>query len=54
MMMLLLAQWYSKIEIPGIQSKIRIESFFFEQRTMNNEKKKIEWKTKVEQKVNKT
>jgi hypothetical protein len=40
MMMVLLVQWYSRIEIPGIQSRIRIEYFSLEQQTMNNEKAK--------------
>jgi hypothetical protein len=31
---------YNGIKIPGIQSRIRIESIFFEQRTMNDEKAK--------------
>jgi hypothetical protein len=44
---------YNGIEIPGIQSRIRIESFSFEQQTMNNEKAKNRRKTKVEQKMNK-
>jgi hypothetical protein len=38
-----------RIEISGIQSRIRIESFSFQQRT-NNEKQKNQMKTKVEQK----
>jgi hypothetical protein len=33
---------YNGIKIPGIQSRIRIESFSFEQQTMNKEKKRIE------------
>jgi hypothetical protein len=44
---------YSRIEIPGIQSRIRIEYYSFEQQTMNNEKAKNLIKTKVEQKMNK-
>jgi hypothetical protein len=44
---------YNWVEIPGIQSRIRIESFSFEQQTMNNEKAKNQRKTKVEQKMNK-
>jgi hypothetical protein len=52
MMMVLLVQWYSRIEIPGIQSRIRIEYFSFEQQTMNNEKQTNQMKTKVEQKMN--
>jgi hypothetical protein len=31
---------YNRIEIPRIQSRIRIEYFSFEQRTMNKEKAK--------------
>jgi hypothetical protein len=31
---------YNRIQIPGTQSRIRIESFFFEQQTMNNGKAK--------------
>jgi hypothetical protein len=44
---------YNGIEIPEILSRIRIESFFFEQRTLNNEKPK-ELNGKVGQKMNKT
>jgi hypothetical protein len=40
------------IKIPGLQSRIRIESFFFEQRPMNNGKAKELNETKVEQKMN--
>ncbi len=46
MVMVVLVQWYSRIEIPGIQSRIRIESLSFEQWTMKK------WKAK-EQKSNK-
>ncbi len=53
MMMVLLVQWYSRIKIPGIQSRIRIESFFFEQQTMNNEKAKESNKKKSRTKTNK-
>jgi hypothetical protein len=38
MMMVVPVQWYSRyngIEIPGIQSRIRIEYFSFEKQTMN-------------------
>ncbi len=58
MMMVVLVQWYSRyfmyngIEIPGIQSRIRIESVSFEQRTVNNEQQKNQMKTKVEQQMN--
>jgi hypothetical protein len=45
---------YNGIKIPGIQSRIRIEYFSFEQQTMNNEKAKNRMKTKVKQKTNKT
>jgi hypothetical protein len=38
-------------KIPGIQSRIRIESVFFEQSTMNNGKAK-EWKQKLNKKIN--
>jgi hypothetical protein len=31
---------YNGLKISGIQSRIRIESFFFEQRKMNDEKAK--------------
>jgi hypothetical protein len=44
---------FNWIEIPGIQSRIRIESFSFEQQAMNNEKARNRRKIKVEQKVNK-
>jgi hypothetical protein len=43
---------YNGIEIPGIQSRIRIESVSFEQRTVNNEQQKNQMKTKVEQQMN--
>jgi hypothetical protein len=46
MMMVVLVQWFSRIKIPGIQSRIRIASFFFEQRTMNNGKAKELYETK--------
>ncbi len=44
---------YNGIETPGIQSRIRIEYFSFEQQTMNNEKAKNQMETKMEQKTNK-
>jgi hypothetical protein len=50
--MVLRVQWYSRIEIPGIQSRIRIESFFFEQQIMNNEKAKESNKNKSQTKTN--
>jgi hypothetical protein len=43
---------YNGIEMPGVQSRFRIASFFFEQRTMNNEKQKNQMETKVKQKSN--
>jgi hypothetical protein len=54
MMMVLLVKWCSRIEIPGIQSRTRIEYFSFEEQTMNNEKAKNRMKLKIEQKTNKT
>jgi hypothetical protein len=43
---------YIGIEIPGIQSRIRIEYFSFEQRSMNDEKAKESNENKVKQKIN--
>ncbi len=50
--MVLLVHWYCRIEKPEIQSRIGIEYFSFEQRTMKNEKQKNQMKTKVEKKMN--
>jgi hypothetical protein len=40
------------IRIPGIQSRIRIQYFSFEQQTINDEKTKESNETKVEQRMN--
>jgi hypothetical protein len=40
---------YNGIEIPGIESRIRIESFSFEQRTMNKSQTENKWESSNEQ-----
>jgi hypothetical protein len=49
MMMVILVQWYSRIEIPGIQSRIGIKFLSFEQRTIESKESD---ETKVEQRMN--
>jgi hypothetical protein len=43
------AQWLNGIEIPGIQSRIRIESFSFEQQTMKQKSNQEQIKSSKEQ-----